>query len=491
MTRIFISYSRRDEIFARKLATALDQLGADIWIDVEDIPAGMKWSTAIQQGLDTAEAMLVILSPDSMASRNVEDEWQYFLDHGKPVFPLLLRDAKIHFQLNRIQWVDFKNQPFDNALVDLHQELHRKGIALNAPQPAPAPYPPLSYAHASPQTRAPEPVASQVTSTIQAQKPDLTGSTSAGSSRMMIYGGVGVFGVIAVLILFFIFRLQNETPIAGEVTDPAPQTQVAQADDTPTQPLEPTRITPVTANDEWEPIERIIDGVPMVLVPPGQFRQGTTDAHYAYNQAVCVPKLGESSCNSQLGDEFNGSLITIEQPYWIDRYEVSEQVYGSSTESALPQVNITSAEAQAHCEARDAHLPGEIEWEYAAKGPSNWLYPWGNEWDLNTVRANICDVNCDQNWSERAYDDRYAERAPVDAFPEGLSWVGAYNMAGNVWEWTGNEYSADTTNTLRGGGWTWVQAEATTTSRASGVSARTDFYGFRCVRPYREGDLDE
>jgi hypothetical protein len=49
MARIFISYSRVDEAFARQLAKTLSEYGADVWIDVEDIPAGMKWSSAIQQ----------------------------------------------------------------------------------------------------------------------------------------------------------------------------------------------------------------------------------------------------------------------------------------------------------------------------------------------------------------------------------------------------------------------------------------------------------
>ncbi|MBZ0299904.1 MAG: toll/interleukin-1 receptor domain-containing protein [Anaerolineae bacterium] len=40
MARIFISYSRTDEDFARHLAEALSNMGADVWIDIEDIPAG-------------------------------------------------------------------------------------------------------------------------------------------------------------------------------------------------------------------------------------------------------------------------------------------------------------------------------------------------------------------------------------------------------------------------------------------------------------------
>src|SRR5690242_6669005 len=94
MTKIFISYSRKDVNFTKKLADSLSHYGFDVWIDLEDINAGSKWSDAIQQGLDETAVMLVIISPDSMASENVKDEWQYFLDLKKPVIPILLRSAK-------------------------------------------------------------------------------------------------------------------------------------------------------------------------------------------------------------------------------------------------------------------------------------------------------------------------------------------------------------------------------------------------------------
>jgi len=133
MNRIFVSYSRRDVDFARQLAAALSDAGADVWIDVEDIPAGMKWSSAIQQGLDTADAMLVVVSPDSMASDNVEDEWQYFMDRGKLLIPILWRPAKIHFQLHRKQFIDFHEQKFAAAFVELQTEMARQGITTGGP----------------------------------------------------------------------------------------------------------------------------------------------------------------------------------------------------------------------------------------------------------------------------------------------------------------------------------------------------------------------
>lgn len=124
MSKIFISYSRVDEDFARRLATDLDAQGMDVWLDVDDIPPGVKWSTAVQQGLDTCDVMLLIISPESMASTNVEDEWQYFRDEKKPVVPLMWRPTfPIHFQLRRIQYIDFNGQDYESAFRQLRTRL--------------------------------------------------------------------------------------------------------------------------------------------------------------------------------------------------------------------------------------------------------------------------------------------------------------------------------------------------------------------------------
>jgi WD40 repeat protein len=124
MTKVFISYSRKDEEFARQLATDLDRFGASIWLDVDDIPPGVNWSSAVQQGLDTCDTLLLIISPDSMDSGNVTDEWQYFRDEHKPIIPIIYRiTPTIHFQLRRIQYVDFMMQDYEIALGQLRERM--------------------------------------------------------------------------------------------------------------------------------------------------------------------------------------------------------------------------------------------------------------------------------------------------------------------------------------------------------------------------------
>jgi len=123
--RIFMSYAREDEAFARKLAAWLQKtLNLGVWIDVDDITPGVKWSSAVEEGLNTCEVMIVIITPESMESRNVEDEWQYFLDLGKPVIPLLLRSAVVPYQLRRIQYIDFSvREEYNDSLRQLISEI--------------------------------------------------------------------------------------------------------------------------------------------------------------------------------------------------------------------------------------------------------------------------------------------------------------------------------------------------------------------------------
>ncbi len=131
MPRLFVSYSRVQETFARKLATDLIECGADVWMDVLSIQAGTNWSNAIQQGLDSCDMMLLIISPDSMSSVNVQQEWQYYVDDGKEIVPVLHSPAKVHFQIRRLQYIDFHEQDYDIAFRQLHTELRRIGADLD------------------------------------------------------------------------------------------------------------------------------------------------------------------------------------------------------------------------------------------------------------------------------------------------------------------------------------------------------------------------
>jgi hypothetical protein len=125
---IFICYSRENQDFALKLYRSLKEADAKVWMDKYDIPAGMNWALAIQKGLDACKVMIVIISPESMMSDDVANEWQYYLDEKKFIIPLRLTPTKLHFQLNRLQYVDSYDQDYEDMLSQLYAELRFKGI---------------------------------------------------------------------------------------------------------------------------------------------------------------------------------------------------------------------------------------------------------------------------------------------------------------------------------------------------------------------------
>jgi sulfatase modifying factor 1 len=110
-----------------------------------------------------------------------------------------------------------------------------------------------------------------------------------------------------------------------------------------------------------------------------------------------------------------------------------------------PVVHIAWQDAQAYAQWADKRLPTEAEFEYAARGGlKQKFYSWGDQLKPgNKWQANIWQGNFPFNNTE---EDGFLSTAPVCSFP--ANGFGLYDMAGNVWQWCSDWYSADYYKTL-------------------------------------------
>jgi formylglycine-generating enzyme required for sulfatase activity/CHAT domain-containing protein len=290
----------------------------------------------------------------------------------------------------------------------------------------------------------------------------------------------------------------THTPTLSEPTDThtpkPPSTQTPTATEPPTITSTPT-VTPLASS--------ISDhDIPMVLITAGPFTMGS---------------------NKGRPEERPAHQVTLSD-YYMDLYEVSNKAYRSCIQAGAcknprdktspshsdyftnpkydnyPVINVTWEQADTFCKWRGGQLPTEAQWEKAASGPKGSLYPWGNSVSGNAGDfANFCDKNCTYGAPDSRFDDGYEDLAPVDAYPEGVSPYGIYNMAGNVWEWVADYYDAGyyakspavdplgpdsgTVRILRGGGWHLSLVDLNTIRRTSNSpTLYNDYIGFRCVR---------
>lgn len=123
MGSVFLSYSRKDKPAAQRLHAALSARSRDVWIDWEDIPPTAAWWAEIGAAIEAADAVLFLISPDSVASKVCADELAHAQSLRKRLLPLVARDvdpALVPPLLAALNWIFVRDRDdFDSAVATL------------------------------------------------------------------------------------------------------------------------------------------------------------------------------------------------------------------------------------------------------------------------------------------------------------------------------------------------------------------------------------
>ena len=277
---------------------------------------------------------------------------------------------------------------------------------------------------------------------------------------------------------------------------------------------------PVDLNAAIPAFDTTVDSNAWAQIPPGEFYFGqhedieTTDAYEIMITDVTaaqyadfltaaladgyVKLAGEQIVGFYPGDEFHGIKHEeeIEAGDWLflPLNDPTQRVKFDGTSFTVqngyenhPMTSVTWFGAWGYCNYYDYRLPTEVEWEKAARGTDARPFPWGDE---------ILRENANFYSSRDPFEDMSSfgsRTSPVGFFNgqtyndyvtlDSVSPFGLYDMAGNVWQWTGDVYEGMHYRFMRGGSKdtydmdlrVWVRNNATPTYYSPGV-------GFRCAK---------
>ncbi len=245
--------------------------------------------------------------------------------------------------------------------------------------------------------------------------------------------------------------------------------------------------------------EQVESSEEMILIPAGEFTMGN-------------PR-GEGN-----SDEWPAHNVYLDD-FYIDRYEVTNREFADFLNSATysdnwinikdkrcliekkgdfyvpkygcenhPAIGISWYGASSYAAWAGKRLPTEAEWEKAARGTDRRVFPWGSEWD-SLKCANSCPGGIKM-------------LMPGGSFPEGASYYGVMDMAGNVWEWCSDWYDWNyykkspaenpagpvegNSKVIRGGSWFYSSPSDFRCSRRAGkaLTCKLINIGFRCAKDF-------
>jgi len=457
MSDIFISYASEDRDRIKPLAHALEREGWSVWWE-RSAPSGWLLEEVIEAALDAAQAVVVVWPKTSVTCEWVLHEARKGLRRGVLFSVRLLEEAEIpqEFEhLKLMQLTDWRpNQDhvgFDQFVKDLAQ-------VIGAPSKSKSQQPSGPQGHEPPSPGG------------DRGKPNVSaGRARSTQSRLYL--------IIAAGLLVIVGSFVGRSILPSSFSSLLPRSPAS------------SQTTGEFLNPERQRLAPDLDPVPMVPVSAGEFMMGSGQddlaaqaderpVHFVYLEAFSIDQYEVTAARYA---KFFQETKRSAPKYW------SQQVM--TQHGQKPVVGVDWKDASAYCSWAGKRLPTEAEWEKAARGTDQRLYPWGNV-DSRLDRGNF-DHCCDFHGYEGLTD--------IGTFEEGKSFYGVYDMAGNVWEWVADWYdpgyygksparnpegpSSGEKRVLRGGAWDSAPTYVRSAYRLKvSPNFRLDNIGFRCAR---------
>jgi len=453
MGHIFISYSHKDTEYVHRLQEDLLKQGFSVWID-DRIDYDAPWPKIIQDHLSTCDALVLVVSENSFESEWVQKEVARAKRIGKPVFPILL-NGNMWPSAESTQGMDVKHK-------ELLPEKFFERLALVTP-------------------RAEHPVEETLTKREAAQGPaNEAPKLNIKQMWWWVVALVGAIGIVIVLWLNGTFQLESAPVLLNSPT----VHPLVFASSTPTRAV---AATPASSS-----LTTTADQNSIILVPAGNFIMGSDNGnadekpiHTVYLNAFYIDKYEVTNALYKSCVDANACAFP---KFFNSNLRIT--YYGDARYDQYPVIGVTWDMAKAYCAWRGARLLTEAEWEKAARGTDGRTYPWGE--GIDQSRANYNNNN----------DPNYAgDTSKVDAYPNGVSPYGVFDMAGNVWEWVADIYDANyyasltlpvanplgpTTglyHVVKGGSWDSNSYDLRSARRNWIDPSKANIYiGFRCAR---------
>lgn len=129
MKKVFISYSRKDITFVEGLVSDLKKAGLHVWYDLSGLDGGVRWRVEIEKAIRESQYVLVVLSPDSVASEWVEREYLFSTTHGKKIIPLFYRPCDLPMYYLNVQYIDVQGANYRRNFGEILRTLGMRPVA--------------------------------------------------------------------------------------------------------------------------------------------------------------------------------------------------------------------------------------------------------------------------------------------------------------------------------------------------------------------------